>query len=203
MKHHIVKLLAIVGFLLAVSPASACLLDFQDTPNVTADFMDRRSYEMNFGLITLNAHYIDDTFDIVHALPVGRKLGEAWITFDFIGDFFDAHGAFFGFAWDFREFVTISHDRLDWRPLGTNGEVDNGSYRLDLLSWLPASAWAENELLLTLKVDNPLGAGDVFLQRTTFCANTVPIPGAVWLLSSGLAVFGISKRMRRKDGHAV
>lgn len=192
---------------LITSPAGACLLKAFEHAPLTADFIDRQTYAMDFGLLTVNAQYIDDTFDIVHALPTDATIGKAWITFDFIGDFLDAKGSFWGFAWDFREYVSVSYDRTDWMPLGVDGEVDNGSYRLDLTDWLPLATWAEDELLLALKVANPLGTGDVFLQQTTLYTNLsatpVPIPGALGLFASGLAVFGYARKTGRKRGHAV
>jgi hypothetical protein len=168
-------------------------------------FEDVQDFHTKFGPLTLNVAYVRGDFDYAHNLSGvsdGHRLGNATLELAFTGDFTDFRGKFLWFDWNLSEIVEASFPgAFSARPVPSVyfGEVDNGTYSLAL-----EDEWLEglDSLEVHLDVYNASGVADIFLLSSRLYGDLVeisqvPIPSAIYLLSSG---FLLLVALRKKIG---
>lgn len=192
-------LLGIVVVLAVVFPAHALY------------FEDVQGFDTQFGPFSLDAAYVRGDFDYVHDLSGvsdGYRWDSASLELEITGDFTDFQGKFLWFDWDFTETVDASFPGLissaSVVPSISFGEVDNGRFQIPLeTDWLEGF---EN-LAVHLDVYNASGAADIFLLSSRLSGelteinsnpndppNSVPVPGGIVLLSSGVLVLATLRK---------
>jgi hypothetical protein len=173
-------------------------------------FEDVQDFDTTFGPLTLNGVYVRGDFDYTHELSgvsEGYRLDNAFLELAITGDFTDFRGNFLWFDWNFSEMVDASFPKTTSSgsiPAVSFGEVDNGTYSLPLQTdWLDGL----DSLAVHLDVYNASGVADIFLLSSRLygdlveiapnpsSANSqVPIPSAIYLLSSGLFLLVTSRK---------
>lgn len=155
---------------------------FIDT-SVASPFMELKD---TFGFKNFDSKRISECFNYHYQHDLSDDI-------DFSKDYINAASYQLDFTNDWidgiftKEYVSVSFDHNNWYDLG---EVDNGQSELTLNKW-EIDLMNDNQYLdVWVSVDNKknFSPGTVWVDHLMVSGKTasVPLPGAIWLLGSGL-----------------